>query len=386
MARLKVDGDWRRHEGAQALMGAIAASGFRSLFVGGCVRNAVLGAPVLDIDIATDALPQTVMGLADAVGFKPVPTGVDHGTVTVVANGHPLEVTTFRKDVETDGRHAVVTFSDDVAEDAARRDFTMNALYAEADGTVVDPLGGLPDLHARRVRFVGDPGTRIREDYLRILRYFRFHAWYGDPDAGIDAEALAACAEGAEGLAGLSAERIGQETLKLLGARDPAPAIGAMQQSGILMRVLPGADPAALAPLVHLEDLIGAEPDPIRRLAALGGEDVSDRLRLSKRQFKGLETLREGLGSEGGLEETAWRYGREQGQDIALLRAAVFSAPLPADLNARLDTGAGAVFPVRGADLAGKLEGPAIGRKLDELQRRWIDSGFTLDRETLLKG
>lgn len=379
-----IDGPWRRHHGVQSFLGALSDADQRGLFVGGCVRNAALGEPVDDVDIATDATPERTIEIAEAAGFRAVPTGIEHGTVTVIAEGQSLEVTTFRRDVETDGRHARVAFTTDVAEDASRRDFTMNALYAEADGTVVDPLGGLPDLQARRVRFVGDPRARIAEDYLRILRYFRFHAWYGDPAEGIDAEAFAACADLADGIERLSAERIGKEMLKLLAAADPAPSAAAMEHAGILARVLPGAATATLAPLVHLEELIGVAPDALRRLAAIGGEEVPDRLRLSRKQTARLARLQAGIGDEAGLAEVAWRHGRDEGQDIALLRAAHFSASLPADLNEKLDLGAGATFPVRGADLKGRLEGPEIGRQLQTLERRWIASGFTLSREDLL--
>ncbi|SFH05382.1 poly(A) polymerase [Palleronia marisminoris] len=381
---MRIDGPWRQHDGVQTFLRALADAGHRGLFVGGCVRNAALDAPVDDIDIATDAPPERTVQIAEAAGFKAVPTGIDHGTVTVIAEGRPLEVTTFRRDVETDGRHARVAFSTEVAEDAARRDFTMNALYAEADGTVVDPLDGLPDLQARRVRFVGDPRARIAEDYLRILRYFRFHAWYGDASEGVDAEALAACADLADGIERLSAERIGKEMLKLLAAPDPAPSVASMEQSGILARVLPGAGTASLAPLVHLEGLIGVAPDALRRLAAIGGEGAHDRLRLSKKEAGRLARLTDGTGAESGLAELAFRHGRDEAQDIALLRAAHFGAPLPADLNEKLDLGAGAVFPVRGADLKDRLEGPELGRQLHELERRWIASGFTLTRDELL--
>jgi poly(A) polymerase len=221
---MKVSGDWLTRAETQDVLALLAAPGHRALPVGGCVRNALIGAPVADVDIATDALPETVIGLARAAGLKAVPTGIAHGTVTVVAGGLPFEITTFRRDVETFGRHAAIAFSTRIEEDAARRDFTMNALYACADGTVIDPLGGLPDALARRLRFVGSAPDRIREDYLRILRFFRFTAWYGDPAEGPDAEGLAACAALADGIDGLSRERIGAEMKKLLSAPDPAPA------------------------------------------------------------------------------------------------------------------------------------------------------------------
>ena len=224
---MKIGGDWAGAAPTQALLAALVAAGGEGFFVGGCVRNALMGRPVADIDIATALHPEAVSKAATAAGFRVVPTGIDHGTVTVIAGHVPHEVTTFRRDVETDGRRAVVAYSGDMAEDAARRDFTMNALYARADGTVIDPLGGLPDLLAHRVRFVGNAPARIREDYLRILRFFRFHAHYGDPEGGLDPEGLAACAELAGGLSGLSAERVSAELAKLLSAPDPAPSVAA---------------------------------------------------------------------------------------------------------------------------------------------------------------
>ncbi|TGN45943.1 CCA tRNA nucleotidyltransferase, partial [Paracoccus liaowanqingii] len=250
-------------QGLRRVLDALQAQGDGAWLVGGVVRNALLGEPLDDIDIATDATPDRVQALASAAGLRAVPTGIDHGTVTLVADGRGFEVTTFRRDVETDGRHATVAFSTDLAEDAARRDFTMNALYADASGQVIDPVGGLPDLVARHLRFVGDPNARIAEDYLRILRFFRFFARYGRQ---ADPAAVAACAAHRDGLARIARERIGAETKKLLAAPDPGPAVALMAQTGVLDLVLPGADPAAL------DALLAAEPAPggwLRRLAAL---------------------------------------------------------------------------------------------------------------------
>ena len=236
----QISAAWVSDPATQRVCAALTEGGAQALFVGGCVRNALLDTPVSDIDIATDALPNRVVELAQAADLKAIPTGIDHGTVTVVCDHIPHEITTFRRDVETDGRRAVVAFSDKVEEDAARRDFTMNAIYARPDGTVLDPLLGLPDLEARRVRFIGTAQNRIREDYLRSLRYFRFHAWYGDAQAGFDADALAAIAGNLDGLSTLSRERVGAELLKLLAAPDPAPSVAAMRSTGVLAR-LPGA-------------------------------------------------------------------------------------------------------------------------------------------------
>ena len=379
---MRITGDWLAQPGTQALCGALEAAGYRALFVGGCVRNALLGVPVADVDIATDARPEAVTRLAEAAGLRVVPTGIEHGTVTVIAGGVPHEVTTFRRDVETDGRRAVVAFADDVTEDAARRDFTMNALYADLWGNVIDPLGGLPDLLARRLRFVGDAHQRIREDYLRILRFFRFHAHYGDPDQGMDAEALAASAELAEGVDGLSRERIGSEIRKLLAAPDPAPAVAAMAQAGVLARVLPGSDPRALAPLVHLEGDL--PPRWQRRLAALGGQEVEERLRLSRADVAVLAALRDAVGRGWSPAALGWKLGAEGGRDAVLLRAALLESPLPTDWQTDVARGAASVMPVTAIDLMPDLQGAALGARLKEIEARWLASDLRLTRADFL--
>ena len=381
-----LDAPWMHHPGTRAVFDALGAH--QVLFVGGCVRNGLLGRPVDDIDIATDARPETVMDLARAHGLKPVPTGVDHGTVTVVAAGKAHEVTTFRRDVATDGRHARVAFATDMAQDAARRDFTMNALYASIDGTVHDPNGrGLSDLGAGRIRFIGTAADRVREDYLRILRFFRFHAWYAAPGTGLDPDGLDAAARHADGLAGISRERIGAEMKKLLAAPDPAPAVAAMQAAGVLAHVLPGADARLLAPLVHLEAGVaeagqGTAP-PIRRLAALGGQDPAPALRLSGAEAKRLAVLIREQGTATGAGELGYRHGADIARDILLLRATTGPVDLTA-AQAAADRGARAHFPVKAADLMPHFTGPDLGHRLTVLENRWIASDFTLDKATLL--
>ena len=379
---MMVSGDWLTRPATQALCAALQAGGHRVLFVGGCVRNALLGELVGDLDLATDALPEKVVRLVEAAGFKAIPTGIDHGTVTVLAGGLPHEITTFRRDVQTDGRHAVVAYSTDLAQDAARRDFTMNALYADPSGEVIDPLGGLPDLRARRLRFVGEPAQRIREDYLRILRFFRFSATYGDPALGMDAEGLAACAELADGIDGLSRERIGAEMRKLLSARDPAPALASMAASGVLRHVLSGADPRYVAPLVHLE--AGAPPHWQRRLVVLGGQDWDNALRLSRSEQGLMARLRDQVGNALSPAALGWRLGPEAGADAVLARAAVLESPLPDDWKADVARGAASRFPVTAADLMPALAGPALGAKLAELESRWLASDLRLSRDDLL--
>lgn len=376
------DQPWLNAPATQAVCAAVTADGAQVLFVGGCVRNALLGEPVSDMDIATDALPDQVMELAARAGIKAIPTGIDHGTVTLVKNGVPHEITTFRKDVATDGRRAVVAFSKDIAEDARRRDFTMNAIYARPDGGIVDPLGGMDDLKRRRVRFIGTAQHRIREDYLRSLRYFRFHAWYGNHAEGFDPDALAAIAANLDGLQTLSKERVGAEMLKLLAAPDPAPSAAAMRQAGVLAQVLPGADDRALAPLVHLES--GRPVSALRRLAALGGDGLQEALRLSKAQASHLQAIRAAAAGTAGAGELGYRLGAEQALDALLLRSALLEQPVLPNLETDIALGVKAVFPVKARDLLPEFKGPELGAKLRKLEADWIASGFSLSREQLL--
>lgn len=358
-------------------------AGHEAYVVGGPVRNALLGAAVSDLDIATNARPEQVMALAKAAGMKAVPTGIDHGTVTIVTGGTGVEVTTYRRDVETDGRRAVVAFADTMEEDARRRDFTMNALYADASGAVLDPLGGLPDLLARRVRFIDDAALRIREDYLRILRFFRFFAWYGDPSEGLDPDGLAACAELADGLETLSKERVGAEMLKLLSAPDPVQAVAAMAQSGVLMRVLPGASAGMLAILVHLEGEHGVRAEPLRRLVALGGEEIKTCLRLSKKQINDFHIMEIELNSTRFASHLGYLHGANRARDVLLLRAAAFETSVSEDDLAQAAKGASASFPLRAADLP-DLQGPALGKALKAAEAAWIASDFALTKAELI--
>jgi poly(A) polymerase len=369
---------------AAPVMALLTNAGHQAWLVGGCVRNALLGAPVSDFDLTTDAWPETVVALAEAAGLKVVPTGIDHGTVTIVHNGKPYEVTTFRRDVTTDGRNATVAFSDSITEDAARRDFTMNALYAAADGRVTDPLGGLPDLHARHVRFIGQPEARIAEDYLRILRFFRFHAVYGDPEGGIDAEGLAACAGGLDGLEKVSAERIGAEMRKLLAAPDPAPAMAAMRSCGALLRILPGAGTGMLPVLIHIEQAAGLAPDWLRRLAALGVDDATRALRLSRAEADRMGKLRAGLTGTETPGELGYRCGAALAGDILALRGAASERELTPDALSEARHGATQKLPVKAADLMQTLQGKSLGDRLKQIEARWIASGFTLTKADLL--
>ncbi len=374
----RIEADWLTDAKTQKVFSVLGDH--PTFAVGGCVRNSLMGIEIKDIDLATRAIPADVIRLSESAGLRVIPTGVDHGTVTVLVEDVPFEVTTFRRDVETDGRRAVVAFSDTIEEDARRRDFTMNAVYADANGALHDPVNGLPDIADRRVRFIENAVDRIREDYLRSLRFFRFSAWYGNPQTGMDADALDAIAQNIPGLETLSRERVGSELLRLLEAPDPVFVVAAMRTTGVLGAVLPGSDDTALGPLVHLESAHVLAPDPLRRLACLGG-DVRG-LRLSRSQLSRVEDVQ----AAGALAPhvAGYRYGYDIARDGVLLMAATMGQAVDLDALDAVQRGADAQFPIRAADLMPKLQGKALGDALKRLEERWIDSGFTLSRDALL--
>lgn len=342
-------------------------------FVGGAVRDSLLGIPVADIDLATPLSPETVIERVRDSGFKPVPTGIAHGTITAVLPDGPVEVTTLRRDVSTDGRHAVVAFTDDWREDAGRRDFTMNALYADpATGRIYDYFGGLDDLKAGRVRFIGDPLQRIAEDHLRILRFFRFHARFGD---AVDEAGLAACAARANDLMALSRERIAAELLKLLVAARAVPVVALMVEHGIFRAVIPEIDAdgvARLTALAEREQAAGVAPDAIRRLAGLlppeAAESVGARLKLSNTDRKRLIAATAGPGDEG-PRALAYRTGSAGAVDRLLLAGESIEA---------LRDWTPPALPLTGGALVerGISKGPEVARLLRQVETRWIAEGF----------
>ena len=367
-----------------AVLQMLQAGGYQALLVGGAVRNALLGQPVADIDIATDARPRRVIELAAQAGLKSVPTGLDHGTVTIIAHGTGFEVTTFRRDVQTDGRRAVIAFADNLEQDAQRRDFTMNALYADASGRIIDPVGGLPDLRAGHLRFVGDPGQRIREDYLRILRFFRFFAWYGRQ---LDTPALTACRDLRDGLEAISRERIGQEMRKLLQAPAPTASLRMMRETGVLDRVLPGA---ALSRYLGFEELGGTGALWQGRLAALSQTDLSDRLRLSRDEARAHKTLVTAMRENWSFNRIAYLLPAPLAQAAALLVQTrdsgddtALTVPQPGWCNAWTTAKAGPL-PISARDLQPQLDGVQLGRGLKAAENAWINSGFTLAPSALI--
>ncbi len=399
-------GDWAllREQHVVAIFAALDGESRATRIVGGAVRDALLGRVVADADLATIFVPAEVIARAEAAGMKAVPTGIEHGTVTVIVDGRPFEVTTLRRDVETDGRHAIVRFTTDWKEDAARRDFTMNALYCDVAGEVLDPLGGVADLKAGRVRFVGRAEDRIREDYLRILRFFRFYAWYGHGRP--DSDALKACAKLKAGIATLSAERVWAELKRLLKAPDPARALLWMRTTEILQKVLPeswGID--AIHRVVEAERKEGWAPDPLFRLEAIMPphrariDALIERLRLSRAEAARLHAWADAPEADPALQEarlaqTLYRSGRQGVEDrlrhaIARESSAGHAAAVAA-LRAQAaftESWQPPVFPVSGSDLvaAGMEPGPDVGKRLRELEGRWVESDFSLSRDALLR-
>jgi poly(A) polymerase len=370
----KISDAWLVNADTQAVMQALADAGYLAYFVGGSVRNTILGLPVSDIDIATSATPDEAAKAAQRVKLTVIPTGVEHGTITVLSGGIGHQVTSFRKDVITDGRHAQVAFSRSMEDDAKRRDFTMNAIYADAGGNLFDPVGGIADLLQGQVRFIEDADQRIREDYLRILRYFRFSAGFSAPENGFDPQVLAAIAKNIDGLDRLSAERITAEMLKLLESIDPAPALAAFSAVGGLNRILPGADTATIGVLVHLEAINDITPTAIRRLAAMGA-DLS-RLKLSNKQSKHIAMIHDCLAKTEDLKSGTYRFGADVAMDAVLIGAASVGQDLPRDWKQQIDIGKKAKFPIRADDLMPKFQGKALGEKLQALEEVWIASGF----------
>ena len=395
---------WMQAAETRAVMAALEAAGGAGCarFVGGCVRNAVIGRPVADIDIATTLTPDKVTAALKAAELKAVPTGIEFGTVTAVSGGKPFEITTLRRDVETDGRHAVVAYTDDWAEDAARRDFRLNALYADAEGRLFDPTGeGEADARAGRIVFVGDPEIRIAEDGLRILRFFRFLAWYGQGEP--DAEGLAACERMKGALVSLSAERVAKELLKLLGADDPRPAVRLMAATGILSLVVPAAH--GLARFEHLVEIESDlfQCDPLLRLAALlpddqaSGQATAERLRLSNAQRNRLVAA---LGLQPRL--VSWMSPREARRAVYQLGVDAFCdrlmlgwagsqrhaaamqwrALLPVAQSWPRPT-----FPLTGAEViaAGVPVGPLVGEVMREIEAWWIDQDFIDDKLSIVE-
>jgi poly(A) polymerase len=393
------DAQWLKRGELARLLAALDRDGEEARVVGGAVRNALLHLPVGEIDVATSAVPEEVMRRIEAAGWKAIPTGIEHGTITVVIDGKPFEVTTLRQDIETYGRKAKVVFGRDWMADAERRDFTINALSAAADGEVYDYVGGITDIAARRVRFIGDPRQRIAEDYLRILRFFRFHAWYGE--GAPDAAGLHACILARGGLEMLSRERVRMELLKLLLAPHATPTLAVMAETGLLGAVLGGvALLASFENMVKVEAASGVEADATRRLGALGvflkedAERLAQRLRLSNAEAERLMTLefwwrvKPLLGAQA-AHALIYHLGPQSYADRALLAWSRSDAGAKNDAWRELASlprrWTAPAFPLKAADFIrrGIAAGPALGAALRAAEEAWIAADFPADRAAI---
>ncbi|MES5485597.1 CCA tRNA nucleotidyltransferase [Bradyrhizobium sp. INPA03-11B] len=397
--RLLSDAPWLASGPAARVLGLLNADGEEARVIGGAVRNALMRIPLADIDIATTALPEEVIRRAKRAAIKSVPTGIEHGTVTLVVDGQPFEVTTLREDTETYGRKAKVAFGRDWVRDAERRDFTINGLSVDASGVVHDHVGGLADIEARRVRFIGDPAQRIAEDYLRILRFFRFHAAYGAGE--VDRAGYLACVSGRGGLAGLSAERIRMEMLKLVVANGAAGAMVAMGDGGLLQPLFGGvAYTGPFAAMIEIERLMGLAPSAMRRLAALtvavteDARRIASRLRLSNAEAKSLDSMGHRWWRLPGMDEAhakrrLYRLDEEPYRDRLLLAWARTGADRDVDQWRALATlpqrWRAPHFPLRASDFIarGIAEGPALGHVLTLAEDAWLAADFPLDPQVL---
>jgi poly(A) polymerase len=398
-ARVLSDAPWLRSGPTARVLELLNGGGEEARVVGGAVRNALLKIPVADIDIATTALPAEVIRRAKAAGIKSVPTGIDHGTVTLVVDAHPFEVTTLREDTETFGRKATVAFGRDWVRDAERRDFTINGLSVDAAGVVHDHVGGWDDIIARRVRFIGDPAARITEDYLRILRFFRIHAAYG---AGApDRAGYLACIGGRSGLATLSAERLRMEMLKLMVAEGAAGSVQVMADGGLLLAIFGGvAYPGPFAAMIAAERLAGLQPDPVRRLGALAVAVTEDarrvalRLRLTNAETKALDSMGHRWWRLAGMDEAVarrrlYRLGEDRYRDrlmLAWARAGRGVDPAPWRELATLPTRWTAPkFPLKAADFIarGIAQGPLLGQVLALAEDGWLAADFPLEESAV---
>ena len=324
---MKISADWLSKPSTQLIMQILLSGGHEAFFVGGCVRNALFDLKATDIDISTSATPKRVMELMNQAGLTTIPTGIDYGTVTVVSEKQNYEITTFRKDIETDGRRAKVKYSESVLEDAKRRDFSINAIYSEQDGTILDPLNGIVDIAKKRVKFIGDPYARIKEDYLRILRFFRFLALFGREDESHEIE-IAAIRDLRDGLDTISAERKSDEILKLFAAPNPQYSIVLMEAADISSKIFDAYNYNSLNNLRELEDRLEVTPCATRRLAAYTEDNLNSKLRFSNRIAKAHKVLREEAGSKKDAAELSYRYNDKLALDSILVRSSLYSIEL----------------------------------------------------------
>ncbi len=386
--KYEFDKVWNSDSTLKTLIHSLESSGGVAYLVGGCVRNTILGRPFTDIDIATDLLPEQVVKISKKEGYKVIQTGLSYGTVTIVNAGRKFEVTTFRSDIKTYGRKASVKFTADIKLDAMRRDFTMNSIYMNISGEIIDPLGSLDDLLEKKIKFIGNPSERIEEDNLRILRFFRFLAEFNKGRSDIDQDTMEALYKYKKEVKSLSRERIWMELKRILSVPEPQHIFSIMIEKGILDEVFPPIEIEGLSKVITAEKKYSVSPSHLVRLFSLNksiGKKWAHYVSLTSNEAKILEFIKESLVHYKDLKTVAYKFGRVVAEGWLLNYDDGFSEMIPSKISEIIDNGCNTFFPVSGVDLLEEMEeGPELGRQMEWLEDLWIKSGFTMGKKELL--
>ncbi len=386
--KYEFDKVWNSDSTLKTLIHSLESSGGVAYLVGGCVRNTILGKPFTDIDIATDLLPEQVVKISKKEGYKVIQTGLSYGTVTIVNAGRKFEVTTFRSDIKTYGRKASVKFTADIKLDAMRRDFTMNSIYMNISGEIIDPLGSLDDLLEKKIKFIGNPSERIEEDNLRILRFFRFLAEFNKGRSDIDQDTMEALYKYKKEVKSLSRERIWMELKRILSVPEPQHIFSIMIEKGILDEVFPPIEIEGLSKVITAEKKYSVSPSHLVRLFSLNksiGKKWAHYVSLTSNEAKILEFIKESLVHYKDLKTVAYKFGRVVAEGWLLNYDDGFSEMIPSKISEIIDNGCNTFFPVSGVDLLEEMEeGPELGRQMEWLEDLWIKSGFTMGKKELL--
>ena len=375
---------WLRNPSAQKLSKLYKSFGYQVLFVGGCVRNTILKMPVTDIDLATDAQPEEIIKIAKENNIRFVPTGLAHGTITLIIDNKNYQITTFRTDFDHDGRYAKVEFTESLLLDASRRDLTINALYCNHVGEVIDPLNGLDDIKKQKIKFIGNPNERIKEDNLRILRFFRFQAIYGNKNFEIDSIALEACHNHKSKLAALSKERITSELRKILSAPNPLEVIIKMNETGVLNELFQKVSIDSLEAYLKTEEKFKININWLGRLLSLQVTQEEESLKLTRCEFKFLKQTKSAIENQIHVLEFSYYNGVENGKIYSILQNFRHNIILSKNLLNQINSLATKKFPITAKDLMPEIRGKKLGEALRSLEDRWIKSNFTLSKKELL--
>jgi len=383
---MQINSEWIKSKSLQNILKIFKKADHNAYLVGGCVRNSILNLPVNDIDISTDAKPEETLDLFKTGSFKATPTGFSHGTVTVVSEGIPYQITTMRSDQNTDGRHANVSFSDNITADAERRDFTINALYADPTGKIIDPIEGLKDFQPLKIKFIGNANNRIQEDYLRILRFFRFHAQFSDLVEDFERDALDAIKDNKNSLKFLSKERVWNELQKILLSKDPSRALLEMSKIGVLEKISINRGIKSIKNLISIEEKMGIKPEAIRRLVALTRDTEIKSLNLSRKEARKFSLLKSLLEKNFDPAELVYQFNKEIAQSMLAISTFNQGAKLNLIDVTKIEKACLYPCPISGAHLSKYMSGEDVGVKLKEAQSIWIKSNFKSDSAKILSG